>query len=158
MPLSILHPVLPQYELQSGKPIFLEQVREFASNIARGSRLAAIPCSSNKINHRRDLETSCGPVMRWLRWRDVDMKTGMLTIPRSKNGETWHVPMNATVREIFSRLPRSLDRAALVFPNSEGKRDLRWAEKTFPAAVSGAKIEDFRLHDTPTHLRVAARH
>jgi integrase len=34
-----------------------------------------------------------------------------------------------------------------VFPNSEGKRDLRWAEKTFPAAVTAARIDDFRLHD-----------
>src|SRR5437773_7709959 len=83
-----------------------------------------------------------------LRWRDVDFKAGMLTVPRSKNGEARHVPMNATVREIIVRLPRPLDRAALVFPNSEGKRDLRWAEKTFPAAVSAATIDDFRLHDT----------
>jgi integrase len=83
-----------------------------------------------------------------LRWRDVDMKAGVLTIPRSKNGEARYVPLNATVRGILGRLPRTLDRAALVFPNSEGKRDLRWAEKTFPAAVSAAKIEDFRLHDT----------
>jgi len=83
-----------------------------------------------------------------LRWRDVDFKAGVLTIPRSKNGEARHVPMNATVREILARFPRPLDRAALVFPNGESKRDLRWAEKTVPAAVSAAKIEDFRLHDT----------
>jgi integrase len=83
-----------------------------------------------------------------LQWRDVDLKAGVVTIPRSKNGETRHVPLNATVRGILGRLPRTLDRTALVFPNSEGKRDLRWAEKTFPAAVSDARIEDFRLHDT----------
>jgi len=83
-----------------------------------------------------------------LRWRDVDFKAGVLTIPHSKNGEARHVPMNATVREILARFPRPLDRAALVFPNGESKRDLRWAEKTVPAAVSAAKIEDFRLHDT----------
>ena len=83
-----------------------------------------------------------------LRWRDVDFKVGILTVPRSKNGEARYVPMNATVREILTRLPRPLDRAALVFPNAEGKRDLRWAEKAFPGAVSAAKIEGFRLHDT----------
>jgi len=65
-----------------------------------------------------------------LRWRDVDLKVGVLTIPRSKNGEARHVPMTSAVRSIFSRLPRSLDTTALVFPNSEGNRDLRWAEKT----------------------------
>jgi integrase len=83
-----------------------------------------------------------------LLWRDVDFKAGVLTIPRSKNGEARHVPINATVREILTRVARPLDRLALVFANGEGKRALRWAEKTFPAAVSAAKIEDFRLHDT----------
>ncbi|PYN83753.1 MAG: hypothetical protein DMD96_00965 [Candidatus Rokuibacteriota bacterium] len=28
-----------------------------------------------------------------LRWRDVDFKAGILTVPRSKNGEARHVPM-----------------------------------------------------------------
>jgi integrase len=36
----------------------------------------------------------------------------------------------------------------MVFPNSEGTRDMRWAKKTFPAAVRAAKLDDFRLHDT----------
>jgi integrase len=83
-----------------------------------------------------------------LRWRDVDFKVGGLTIPRSKNGNRRHVPMTSSVREILARRPRSLDSSALVFPNSVGSHDLRWAEKTFPEAVTAARIEDFRLHDT----------
>jgi integrase len=83
-----------------------------------------------------------------LRWCDVDFKTGILTIPRSKNGDTRHVPMNATVRDILGRRARSLDRTALVFANTESNRDLRWAQKTFPTAVAAAGIENFRLHDT----------
>ncbi len=82
-----------------------------------------------------------------LRWKDVDLKAGVLTIPRSKNGETRHVPLTSTVRTIIGSLPRPLDGAALVFPNSEGKLDLRWPEKTVPAAVEDAEIEDFRFHD-----------
>jgi integrase len=82
-----------------------------------------------------------------LRWKDVDTKAGMLTIPRSKNGETRHVPMNTTVRAVLARRPRSLDRNALVFPNGAGMVDLRWAEKAFPEAARAAGIEDFRLHD-----------
>jgi integrase len=82
-----------------------------------------------------------------LRWRDVDLRAGVLTIPRSKNGAARHVPLNSIVRGILSRLPRPLDGSALVFPNGVGGPDLRWAEKTFPAAVSAAEIEDFRLHD-----------
>ena len=83
-----------------------------------------------------------------LRWKDIDLKVGVLSIPRSKNGEARHVPLTSTVRAIFVRLPRTLDAAGLAFPNTEGNRDLRWAEKTFPAVVADAKIDDFRLHDT----------
>lgn len=83
-----------------------------------------------------------------LRWKDVDLKVGVLTIPRSKNGETRHVPLTSTVRGILGSLPRPLDGTALVFPNREGRCDLRWAEKTFPRAITDAQIDGFRLHDT----------
>lgn len=82
-----------------------------------------------------------------LRWKDIDLKAGVLTIPRSKNGETRHVPLTSTVRAIIGNLPRALNRSALVFPNSEGKRDLRWPEKIFPGVVADAEIDDFRFHD-----------
>lgn len=82
-----------------------------------------------------------------LRWKDVDFKAGVLTIPKSKNGDVRHVPMTSTVRAILSRRARPLDGATLVFPNTEGTRDLRWAKKTVPAALRAAKIEDFRFHD-----------
>lgn len=83
-----------------------------------------------------------------LRWRDVDLRANVLTIPRSKNGSTRHVPLNGRVRGVLAHLPRPLDSSALVFPNGAGGRDLRWAEKTFPEAVRAARIDDFRLHDT----------
>jgi len=82
-----------------------------------------------------------------LRWKDVDLKAGVLTIPRSKSGETRHVPLSSRVRGILVGLPRPLNGAVLVFPNGKGNRDLRWVEKTVPAAVNEAKIEDFRFHD-----------
>ncbi len=83
-----------------------------------------------------------------LRWRDVDFKAGILTIPRSKSGKARHVHMNSAVREILMRRPRSLDRDAFVYANSDGHRDFRWTDKTFPAALRAAKIEDFRgVHD-----------
>jgi integrase len=71
----------------------------------------------------------------------------VLTVPRSKNGETRHVPMTSDVRNIFSRLPRPLDGSALVFSNTLGTRDFRWAKKTFLAAVRASEIDDFRFHD-----------
>ncbi|MDP3939739.1 MAG: site-specific integrase [Deltaproteobacteria bacterium] len=83
-----------------------------------------------------------------LRWKDLDFKAGVLTIPLSKHGEARHVPLTSAVRAILARRPRSLDATALVFPNSLGNTDFHWAEKDFPEAVAGAEIKDFRLHDT----------
>jgi len=55
-----------------------------------------------------------------LRWKDIDLRAGVITIPRSKNGETRHVPMTSDVRAILSRLPRPLDASALIFPTALG--------------------------------------
>ena len=82
-----------------------------------------------------------------LRQRDVDFKGNVLTIPRSKHGERRHVPMTSRVRAILGGLPRALDGAALVFPNSVGDLDDRWVAKRFPRAVDAAEITDFRFHD-----------
>ena len=65
-----------------------------------------------------------------LRWRDVDLKGGILTIPKAKNGEARHVPLTSTVRTLLSHRPRSLDSSALVFPNREGHCDLRSANRS----------------------------
>lgn len=82
-----------------------------------------------------------------VQWRDVDFKAGVLTIPKSKNGETRYVPMTSMVRTLIFKRPRPLDGSALVFPNSEGHRDLRWATKTVPAALRAAMVPGFRFHD-----------
>ena len=82
-----------------------------------------------------------------LRWKDIDLRAGVITIPRSKNGETRHVPMTSAIRVFLSRLPRPLDASALVFPNSVGTRDYRWATRTFLAAIRAAQIDNFRFHD-----------
>ena len=34
-----------------------------------------------------------------LRWKDIDLKAGVLTIPRSKSGETRHIPLNVDQEE-----------------------------------------------------------
>ena len=43
--------------------------------------------------------------------------------------------------------PRPLDGSALVFSNTVGTRDFRWAKKTFLAAVRAPQIDEFRFHD-----------
>jgi len=82
-----------------------------------------------------------------LRWKGVDLKAGVITIPRSKNGETRHVPMTSVVRATLGRMARPIDPSLLVFPSSDGTPHTHWAEKAFPEAVRAARIQDFRFHD-----------
>src|SRR5262249_42314384 len=79
-----------------------------------------------------------------LRWKNVDLRASVITIPRSKNGETRHVPMTSMVRATLGRMPRPIDPSALVFPRSVGATHTHWAEKAFPEAVRAARIQDFR--------------
>jgi integrase len=50
-----------------------------------------------------------------LRWTEVNFDTGMITVKRSKSGESYHVPMNDEVRAILRALPSRL-RSEWVFP------------------------------------------
>lgn len=74
-----------------------------------------------------------------LRWKDVDFLTGMITIPRSKNGHTRPVPMNSAVRSVLPDLGgqrRCLDDSEeLVFPCRHAQ-----ADKFFPKAVERAQM------------------
>lgn len=57
----------------------------------------------------------------FLRWAQVDFVAGVLTIPRSKSGETRHVPMHPRVKEILQSLPSRL-RSEWVFVGPKGRR------------------------------------
>ncbi len=81
--------------------------------------------------------------LRWseqmdLRWQDVDLLTGIITITRSKHGRSRTVPMNAVVRrqlvELGSRRQRPDDPSELVFWPQK-----KQADKFFPKAVEMAQ-------------------
>lgn len=95
--------------------------------------------------YRRMAEVAAHTGLRWsgqmgLRWRDVDFLTGMLTVPRSKHGETRHVPMNSRVREILMDLAtrRLPDGDAHVFADP-GEMPPGKADRWFARAVSQAR-------------------
>jgi integrase len=94
--------------------------------------------------------------LRWseqmqLRWQDVDLMTGIITIPRSKNGYTRRVPMNSVVRSVLvdlgSQRRRPNDPGEVVFPCRHAQSD-----KVFPKAVERAQAAL-----QPPHLRLEAR-
>ena len=81
--------------------------------------------------------------LRWgeqvgLRWKDVDMLSGVITVPRSKHGYTRRVPANSIVRSVLVDLgaarKRPDDPDELVFPVR-----YKQAAKFFPQAVERAQ-------------------
>jgi site-specific recombinase XerD len=80
----------------------------------------------------------------WLRWKDVDLERGNLTV-KGKTGRR-HVVANDTAIAALRKLHSLTGEMEFVCPDQNGtsKRDWRtW----FPEAVKAAGIENFRWHD-----------
>ncbi|NIO20521.1 MAG: tyrosine-type recombinase/integrase [Candidatus Aenigmarchaeota archaeon] len=84
-----------------------------------------------------------------LRWENVNFQTRIITIPRSKDGGTRHIPINDQVMEILGTFPSRL-RTQWVFPSSTGKTPMNarnFVQRVFYPALRKAEIKDFRWHD-----------
>jgi integrase len=93
-----------------------------------------------------------------LRWKDVDLRAGVVTIPRSKNGETRHVPMTSVVRALLGRMPRPLDPSVLVFPSSDGTPHTTLGGDSLSRGRQSRKNPRFPLPRPQAHVRVSPRH
>jgi integrase len=112
--------------------------------------------------------------LRWseqagLRWRDVDVLTGVLTVPLSKNGTTRRVPMNSIVRSALLDLAgarrRPDDPSERLFPDS-----YRQSARLFGRAVERAqtalrdagkdisRLDGYTLALQPPYVRQQARY
>src|SRR5688500_1753714 len=91
--------------------------------------------------YRPDFIISINTGLRWseqmsLRWQDVDLLTGFITVRMSKHGESRRVPINSVVRTAVIDLgtgQRPGDSAG-IFPGRPAQ-----ADKFFPKAVAKAK-------------------
>jgi len=73
-----------------------------------------------------------------LRWENVDLFRGQLTIPKSKHGEKRHVELNESAKRALARLQ----------PKSEGPIFVwRWYRKWFSKVCRAARVANFRWHD-----------
>lgn len=81
-----------------------------------------------------------------LRWDQIDMERGTITLSDTKNNETRIVPMNQVVRETLQTLPRNGER---VFPFQSVKKSFRHALKS--AGIEGVRFHDLR-HTFASHL------
>ncbi len=81
-----------------------------------------------------------------LRWQDVNLKTGIITIPRTKHGEKRHVPINSAARVALEAMWLRRTAPGYVCPGAEGERARDWRRWFEEAAHSGG-IENFHWHD-----------
>jgi integrase len=93
--------------------------------------------------YRPDFIISVHTGLRWseqvnLRWNDVDLLSGFITVARSKHGDARRVPMNVVARAAFFDLAtqrqRPDDPAERIFPDRP-----KQADKFFPKAVERAQ-------------------
>jgi integrase len=84
-----------------------------------------------------------------LRWVDIDFGNRVLTIPRSKHGETRHVHLSDTALDILQAAPSRL-KSPYVFASATGETPLdarNFYHRVFQPALRVARIENFRWHD-----------
>jgi site-specific recombinase XerD len=83
--------------------------------------------------------------MYGLTWENVSLSRRVLTIPRSKNGEMRHVPINSAVMGSLLELRKRGGGTGRVIRNPQGE-PLTDPRHWFEPAVRQAKIRDFSWH------------
>jgi len=82
--------------------------------------------------------------IRTLKWRDIDIQRGIITLRTTKNGETRRVPLNSTAKEVLLGLSKHPE-GPYVFYKKDGTTFCN--RQAFETALRRADIQDFRFHD-----------
>ena len=53
-----------------------------------------------------------------LKWEQIDLRQGYISLEDTKSGEGRQIPLNQTLTEIFNRIPRGLE-SKYVFTNRD---------------------------------------
>jgi site-specific recombinase XerD len=80
-----------------------------------------------------------------LRWDQVDLQGGRLTVVRGKTGRRF-IPINAAARTALERLHAHSNGSAFVCPETKRQEQRDW-RRWFEDSVRLAGIENFRWHD-----------
>lgn len=79
-----------------------------------------------------------------LAWEQVDLRHGYISLDDSKSGEGRQIPMNQTLIEMFSEMPRGFE-SKYVFTNKDGD-PLSDIKHSFNHALRKAEIQNATLH------------
>ncbi len=80
-----------------------------------------------------------------IRWSDIDFDRRILTIPRTKNGDTRHIPLNQKALSAFRQLRKDGPGTEWVFVNSEGNQ-LRNQRDWFDRVLENTKLPNYTWH------------
>jgi len=72
-----------------------------------------------------------------LKWRDIDLKKGLIRLDEAKTGKTRNIVLNSDMITLLQNLP---EKCQYVFPNKHGKpfKDIK---RSFETALKEAKVE-----------------
>lgn len=79
-----------------------------------------------------------------LRWKDVDLRRGVILLTNTKNGESREVPINEQVKTALLRLPK-YSKSEYVFIRKGGE-PIADIKKTFSTALKKSGIKDCTFH------------
>lgn len=104
----------------------------------------------NYLHHEAELDLALNTGLRKseqysLTWDCVDFDRRQLSVPRSKNGEARHIPLNDAAIAALRIAERYKNGILYVFLNGAGGR-LHSPRLWFDAAVEDAKLKDFTWH------------
>lgn len=81
-----------------------------------------------------------------LQWeKHIDLKHGFILLDITKNGSRREVPMNRSVKTVFTNIVRRVD-SPYVFVDQDGRR-YKNVYRSFKTACRQVGIKDFRFHD-----------
>ena len=101
------------------------------------------------LDFRPVLVVALGTAMRRgeilaLRWTDLDLVRGIVTVANSKSGRSRKIPMSGTVAAALGGIPHH---GEYVFWNPETKTQIKDVKTAWAAACARAKISGVRFHD-----------
>ena len=128
-----------------------ERIR-FLPQEERGALLAASKESLNPYLHTFVvllLSTGCRyNEARCLKWPEVDLNEGRITIIKSKNGDIRSVPIRGLVVDLLKDLrAQSLSIGGYIFPSPNEKNKPIDLKRAFRTAIRKANLKNFRGHD-----------
>ena len=84
--------------------------------------------------------------IRCLKWTDVDLHQGKITITKSKNTDMRSIPIRGLALELLRDLAKTSSSLGYIFPSEEKSKPLE-LRRAFRTAIKRAGLTNFRGHD-----------